>query len=70
MPNYRLYRLDTNDRIMDALEFEGPNDDAAVAEAVRVDHAAVIEIWSGARKVGSVDPSNGTEGASDDHTVG
>jgi hypothetical protein len=56
MPHYRLYRLTENDRIKDVVEFEGPDDDSAKAEAVRIDHAANIEIQTGSRKVGLVDP--------------
>jgi hypothetical protein len=59
MQSYRLYRLDANNRIMNVTMFEGPDDQAAIAEAVRLDHANSIEIWCGPRKVGLVDPETG-----------
>lgn len=56
MPGYRLYRLDEANHIKDVIHFEGPDDNAAIAEAIKVDHAAGIEIWNGPRKVALVDP--------------
>jgi hypothetical protein len=56
MPEYRLYRLDEAGHIKGVIGFDGPDDDAAIAEAIRVDHAANIEIWAGARKVALIDP--------------
>jgi hypothetical protein len=59
MPFYRLYRLDAVDHIKSVEQFRGKDDEAAIAEAVRLDHAAVIEIWTGKRKVARVDPTTG-----------
>lgn len=58
MPDYRLYRLNELNRIIQAVEYSGVDDDAAVAEAIRIDHAAVVEIWCGWRLVSRVDPAN------------
>ncbi|WP_374571789.1 hypothetical protein [Phenylobacterium sp.] len=53
MKTYRLYLLNREDRITDALEGLFADDDAALAraEAARDGHYAV-EVWSGARLVG------------------
>jgi hypothetical protein len=39
-----------------AVEIEVQDDAAAVDKAIKLDHAYVIEIWSGARLVSRVDP--------------
>ena len=54
MPSYRLYRLNVANKIIDASDFDGPDLDSAKAEAVRIDHAEIIEIWCGARMVARV----------------
>jgi hypothetical protein len=56
MPHYRLYRLHVNNYIMQALDFDGADDEAAVDEAIRIDHAAIVEIWCGVRRVARVEP--------------
>jgi hypothetical protein len=57
MPSYRLYRLNAANKIIDAIDFDGPDIDSAKAEAVRIDHAEIIEIWCGARMVARVNPN-------------
>jgi len=58
MTEYRLFRLDATSRIMGpAIELDLPDDDAAIAKAVEIDHAHTIEIWSRARLVSRVNPT-------------
>jgi hypothetical protein len=56
MPSYRIYRLNAANKIIDALDFEGPDLASVKAEAIRIDHAEIIEIWCGARMVARVNP--------------
>jgi hypothetical protein len=56
VPEYRLYRLRADDSIIEPINLVVPDDDAAIAEAIRIDHAAYIEIWSGTRLVSRVAP--------------
>jgi hypothetical protein len=58
MPEYRLYRLNEVGRLMGpSIEIDAPDDAAAIAKAVEIDHAYIIEVWSGARLVSRVDPN-------------
>jgi hypothetical protein len=57
MPSYRLYRLNVANKIIEAIDFNGPDLDSAKAEAVRIDHAEIIEIWCGARMIARVNPT-------------
>lgn len=57
MAEYRLYRMNSLNKIIDELTFHGDDDEQAIAEAVRVEHAEHIEIWSGARMVCRVAPT-------------
>jgi hypothetical protein len=59
MQHYRIYRLSSDDRIIEALDFEAEQDAEAEAEAIRLDHAAVVEIWCDTRLVARVDPATG-----------
>lgn len=56
MPEYRLYRLHVDDSVFDRVDYIGPDDAAAIAEAIRIDHAEYVEIWNGVRKVTRVAP--------------
>lgn len=56
MPDYRLYFMSADDHVVRAQDLDCPNDEAARAAARRLDHATVIEIWSGKRLVGRVEP--------------
>jgi hypothetical protein len=58
MPEFRLYRLRADDSIINCVEFTGPDDAAATAEAIRIDHSDHIEIWNGSRKVSRVAPKD------------
>jgi hypothetical protein len=40
MPFYRLYRLNEDNRIHDRVDLDAPDDEAAIKEAIRIDHAA------------------------------
>jgi hypothetical protein len=58
MSEYRLYRLNEVSRLLGpAIEIDVPDDAAAIARAVEIDHAYIIEVWSGARLVSRVDPN-------------
>jgi hypothetical protein len=57
MPSYRLYRLNAANKIIDAIDFEGPDFNSVKAEAIRIDHAEIIEIWCGAQMVARVNPN-------------
>jgi hypothetical protein len=56
MPDYRLYRLRTDNSIIEPIDIHVPDDETAISEAIRIDHAAYIEIWCGARMVSRVAP--------------
>ncbi|MDO9486749.1 MAG: hypothetical protein Q7J32_00105 [Sphingomonadaceae bacterium] len=56
MPEYRLYFLNEGDRIIRAEDLDCADDDAAVAAALALDHAAVVEIWNRQRLVTRVKP--------------
>jgi len=56
MVHYRLYRLRTNNSIIDALDIDAHDDEAAMAKAVEIDHAPLIEVWCGTRMVSRVAP--------------
>ncbi|MDB5423508.1 MAG: hypothetical protein JWQ29_924 [Phenylobacterium sp.] len=51
MAGYRLYFLDDNGRIKDAVEFESDGDDEALAQAEARHDGRAMELWSGARMV-------------------
>lgn len=54
MNDYRLYFMSSEDHVLRADDIQC-EDDAGALEAARIlDHAAVIEIWCGARLVGRV----------------
>jgi hypothetical protein len=57
MPSYRLYRLNAANKIIDAIDVEMPDVDSAKVEAVKVDHAQIVEIWCGAQMVARVNPN-------------
>lgn len=57
MNDYRLYFMSAADHVLRAEDIECADDAAAFAAARILDHAAVIEIWSGARLVGRVETS-------------
>jgi hypothetical protein len=58
MPHYRLYSLDSDNRVTQGTDLEGFDDDAAFLVArARFDDTSVIELWSGARRVGRVSGS-------------
>ena len=58
MPSYRLYRLNAADKIIDAIDFDGPDVNSARTEAARIDHADIIEIWCGTQLMARVNPNN------------
>lgn len=58
MPEYCLYRLNEDGRLLGpSIEIKVPDDAAAIAKAIAVDHAYLIEVWCGNRLVSRVDPS-------------
>lgn len=56
MPEYCLYRLHADNHVMDRIDIDESDDDAAIAEAIRMDHAHCIEIWCEKRMVLRVSP--------------
>jgi hypothetical protein len=56
---YRLFRLRANNSIIDAVEIIVQSDEDAIKEAIRIDHAQVIEIWQRGRMVVRVNPDTG-----------
>lgn len=54
MAGYRLYFLDDNSRIRDAVEFECVADEDALAEAEQRHDGRAMELWSGARVVSRI----------------
>ncbi|MDO6414980.1 hypothetical protein Q4F19_11365 [Sphingomonas sp. BIUV-7] len=56
MADYRIYRLNRENRVIGGTDFAAESDELAVAEGIRLDHAAMVEIWCGRRLVARVDP--------------
>jgi hypothetical protein len=55
MPHYRLYLLDSVNRIIqEGTEVECPDDGAAFSAASEAGSPSVVEVWSGTRFVGRV----------------
>jgi hypothetical protein len=58
---YRLYRLRADGSIIESLEINAESDEDAINEAIRIDHAQIIEVWQLARLVARVDPRGTSE---------
>ena len=58
MRYYRLYFIDPAGHIEDVRESMQIDDSAAIAEAQRLDHSSVIEIWCQGRKISDVQPGS------------
>ncbi|WP_174273569.1 hypothetical protein [Sphingomonas bacterium] len=56
MRYYRLYFIDSLGHIEDVRECMLADDAAAIAEARRLNHASVIEIWCQGSKIVDVEP--------------
>ena len=62
MANYRFYRLDKDDHVTEPPHiFEGPDDDAAVEQAVQLLNEQVIEVWDHSRLVSRLEPDKGLD---------
>ena len=57
MTEYRLYRLHSDNRIASATDLFAPDDEAAIAEAGRMGHSGIVEIWQNKRRVARVEPA-------------
>jgi hypothetical protein len=58
LPHYRFYELDADDKIVDGVDAECANDQAAYSAATsRLVDEASGEIWSGTRYVGRISHS-------------
>ncbi|MDO7841798.1 hypothetical protein [Sphingomonas immobilis] len=58
MPIYRFCRIDDRNREIESFVVEAIDDDGAIAEAIRLDHAHFIDIWLGTRMISRVCPRN------------
>jgi hypothetical protein len=56
--DYRLYRLRADNSIIDSIDINVESEEAAILEAIRLDHAYIVEVWQLARLVARVDPLN------------
>jgi hypothetical protein len=52
MPNYRIYLIDKNDRVISRREMVAPTDEAALEAARQYLDDVDVEVWDHARKVG------------------
>ena len=52
MPDYRIYQIDKNDRVISRKEIVAPNDETALAAARQYLDDVDVEVWDRARKVG------------------
>jgi len=52
MPDYRIYRIDKNDRVISRKEIVAPNDETALEAARQFLDDVDVEVWDHARKVG------------------
>jgi hypothetical protein len=57
MVDFRLYRLRANNSIVDFIDIPAASDKEATIEAIKLDHAEIMEIWQGERLVSRVDPA-------------
>lgn len=55
MTTYRIHSVHQG-RLVESFELEAPDDDAAIAAARARVRALPLEIWSGARRVATVEP--------------
>ena len=54
MPEYRVYLLDRNDRVISRKDIVAPSDEAAMEAASQYADGGDVEVWERARKVGRV----------------
>jgi hypothetical protein len=52
MPDYRVYQIDDNDRVISRKEIVAPTDEAALEAAKQYLDDVDVEVWDHARKVG------------------
>jgi hypothetical protein len=58
MPNYRIYQIDKNDRVISRKEIVAPTDEAALEAAMQYLGDVDVEVWDHARKVGRLGKNN------------
>jgi hypothetical protein len=56
MPDYRVYLIDKNDRIISAREMTAASDEEALAIAQALAVGVDVEVWQLGRKVGRLTP--------------
>lgn len=56
MRRYRIYLIDTDNHIASALDYEGPDDLAALDNANRLRQSRAAEIWQSTRLVARITP--------------
>jgi hypothetical protein len=52
MPDYRIYLIDRNNRVIARKDIVAPNDEAALEAARLYADGVDVEVWDHARKVG------------------
>jgi hypothetical protein len=52
MPDYRIYQIDKNDRVISRREIIAPTDEDALEAARQYLDDVEVEVWDPARKVG------------------
>jgi hypothetical protein len=58
MPNYRIYQIDKNDRVISRKEIVAPTDEAALEAAMQYLGDVDVEVWDHARKMGRLGKNN------------
>jgi hypothetical protein len=58
MPNYRIYQIDKNDRVISRKEIVAPTGEAALEAAMQYLGDVDVEVWDHARKVGRLGKNN------------
>jgi hypothetical protein len=51
MPEYRAYLIGSDDRIVERIDVDLPDDAAAIAAALRLVDGHDVELWQGTRKI-------------------
>ena len=58
MRNYRVYILGEDDHVIDRVDLRCNDDETAKNEARKLAIGQAVELWDGARKIATFQPSN------------
>jgi hypothetical protein len=58
MTDYKIYTLDSSEHVMHGVDLRRSSDDEAITTARHLVADRSLEVWSGARRVARIDPSD------------